>query len=262
MTLILTEVSKHGVVMAADSALTRVDGRSFYGAQKLLPIPQVNAGISIWGNYNIAGTCADVWTQNFITNDVNSSANLWDTANLLADKLNNAFGNVIQERMGFHLAGFDTKNGICGPAFYHVHNGHYHWELKYGEIIEVPDEYPKTREFKANEDHAPKIYNEDESQLTGNGDFTIFSYLYKSIKPKIEDELKLLTKFEFPYPSFLSTRGEYLRFWIQFIAELYRLSNFRLRILPQPATAGETSIGGPITILTISDKGIQSFYTR
>lgn len=262
MTLILTEVSKYGVAMAADSALTSADGRSFYGAQKLLPIPQLNAGISIWGNYNIANTYADVWTQNFITNDVNPNATLWDTANLLAEKLNNTFGTVIQERMGFHISGYDTKDGIRGPAFYHVHNGHYHWELGFGEIREVPDEYPKIREFKANEDHAPKIYNETESQLTSNGDFTIFSHLYRSIKPKVEDELKGLSGFEFPYPSSLSTRGEYLRFWIKLIAELYRLSNFRLRILPQPATSGETSIGGPITILTISDKGIQSFYTR
>lgn len=262
MTLILTEVSRHGVAMAADSALTFSSGRSFYGAQKLLPIPQLNAGISIWGNYTIANKYADIWTQDFIANTVNSNATLWDTANLLAEKLNSAFGAVIQERMGFHIAGFDTKSGIRGPAFYHVHNGHYKIDLQFGQIIITPRETPPIREFRAEQDRPPMIYKENQFELTGNGDFVLLAYFRTAIQEKIEIELKQLAGFKFPYPDALSTRGEYIRFLIQTTAEIYRLSSHRLRILPQPTTAGETSIGGPITVLTISDQGIESFYTR
>ena len=71
-----------------------------------------------------------------------------------------------------------------------------------------------------------------------------------------------MTSLNFPYPPSLASRGEYLRFWIETIVGIYRLSNARQRILPQPATAGDASIGGPITILTISKSGIESFYTK
>ena len=54
MTLVLTELSNAGIVMAADSAITKtqngkiieIDTESW---QKLLPIPKIKAGISYWG---------------------------------------------------------------------------------------------------------------------------------------------------------------------------------------------------------------------
>lgn len=45
MTLVLTEVSWLGVAMAADSAVTFGSGRVYVGAQKLLPVPNINAGM-------------------------------------------------------------------------------------------------------------------------------------------------------------------------------------------------------------------------
>lgn len=262
MTLILTELSRHGVAMAADSATTKTNGRSLYGIQKLLPVPQINAGISIWGKGQVKNVDTDIWTQSFIIDDINSNMTLLDAANILTDKLNNTFGDVLKERMGFHLAGFDTKNDIRGPAFYHVHNGHYEMNLQFGHAIITPKEEPPIREFRVVQDRPPMIYKENQFGLTGNGDFVIVTYLRTAIQEKIETELKLKAGIVFPHPDTLSTRGEYLRFLIQTTAEIKRLSNQRLRVLLQPATAGETSIGGPITVLTISDKGIESFYSR
>ncbi len=57
MTLVLTEISKTGIAMAADSALTKdrpLPGkqvnvpRVYTGAKKLFQIPKLKAGISIW----------------------------------------------------------------------------------------------------------------------------------------------------------------------------------------------------------------------
>jgi len=47
MTLVLTEVSSFGVAMAADSAVTFDSERVYVGAQKLLPVSQLDAGLSI-----------------------------------------------------------------------------------------------------------------------------------------------------------------------------------------------------------------------
>ena len=89
----------------------------------------------------------------------------------------------------------------------------------------------------------------------------IFAFLYEQMNP-LFDRIREATGLAFPYPPSLQARGEYLRFWVKTLIEIYRLSNHRRRILPQPATAGDASIGGPVTVLTISESGIKSFYTR
>ncbi len=259
MTLVLTEVSQFGVAMAADSAITFPFGRVYIGAQKLLPVYQINAGLAIWGKGNVNDVEADVWVQNFIDNDVTSGMGLWEMANKLAEKLNEAFGEVISERMGIHVGGFDEKNGIHGPAFYHVHNGHYRPGFRNGEYVVIPDE--PIREFRAHDDRLPAIYEPNDFYLTRNGDFAVFAFLYDQITPLLKDIHKR-TRLIFPYPPSLAARGEHLRFWINTIKEIYRLSNRRERILPQPATAGDASIGGPVTVLTIAESGIEGFYSK
>ena len=262
MTLVLTEVSSFGVAMAADSAVTFGSGRVYVGGQKLLPIPQIDAGISIWGKGNINSNDADIWLQSFIENNISNGMTLWDAANVLADSLNNAFGGVISERMGIHVGGFDQKDGIHGPSFYHIHNGHYRLEYRNGSVKEIPKEYPPIREFRAELDRPPAIYSpSDTPKLTRNGDFSIFAFLYDTINPLFKD-IQNKTGLTFPYPAGLASRGEYLRFWIKTVTEIYRLSNARRRVLPQPVTAGDASIGGPVTVLTVSESGIESFYTK
>lgn len=258
MTLVLTEVSIHGVAMAADSAVTfRPSGRVYIGAQKLLPVYEMDAGLSIWGEGVIGDKPADEWLQDFIKNDVVSGTSLWDMANELAEQLNEAFGCVLSERMGIHVGGFDEKNGIRGPAFYHIHNGNYEVELRGGKIMEIPCEHPPIREFRAHPDRPPG----GGYGITRNGDFAVFAFLYGEMSPLL-DSIRKATGLVFPYPPSLEARGEYLRFWIKTLIEIYRLSNYRRRVLPQPATAGDASIGGPVTVMTISESGIESFYTR
>jgi len=261
MTLVLTDVSRFGVAMAADSAVTFGNDRVFIGFQKLLPVPCINAGLSVWGCGTVNGMDADIWLQRFIESEVSSRMRLWDVACKLAEQLNEAFGGVISERMGIHVGGFDEEGGICGPAFYHIHNGHYQIGFRNGQIVEVPGEHPPIREFRAHPDRPPAIYTDNGFYITRNGDFSIFAFLFDTISPLLNN-LQQMTGLIFPYPPSLAARGEYLRFWIKTVIEIYRLSNARPRILPQPATAGDASIGGPVTVLTISQSGIESFYTK
>ena len=63
MTLIITELSKFGITMAADTAVTmQISGvtRVLVGVRKLQPIEKLNAGISIWGHGMIAGLHSDI----------------------------------------------------------------------------------------------------------------------------------------------------------------------------------------------------------
>lgn len=262
MTLVLTEVSTFGVAMAADSAVTFSSRRVYIGAQKLLPIPQIDAGLSIWGQARICDVDADIWLQEYIRNEIPDDISLWNMAENLAQKLNREFDGIIGERMGIHVGGFDERNGVRGPAFYHIHNAHYHIEYRDGEVKCIADEEPPIREFRAHDDHPPRIYEGGNFPIpTRNGDFSVFGLLYDKVSP-LFGNIHALTGLHFPFPNSLAARGEYLRFWINTIKEIYRLSNARMRVLDEPMTAGDAHIGGPVTVLTISEHRIESFYSK
>lgn len=262
MTLAITEVSPLGVAMAADSALTFNGTRSFSGAQKLIPAQQIDAGFGIWGNFSLGNQYADEWLQDFISQHVQPGASLWSVAQELAKHLNQTHSGGVGDWMGIHVAGYDSKDGVHGPAFYHVHNGHAHVEFKGGTAQWVFEEDPPIREFRAECDCAPALVVESGTgRVTRNGDIAIHVLLSGALTGVFEDIGKL-TSLRFPYPATLATRGEYLRFCIQTTAEVHRLSNFRPRTLTQAPTVGDSHIGGPITVLTISEDGIHDFYTK
>nr|WAH99905.1 MAG: hypothetical protein OI716_00660 [Candidatus Methanoperedens sp.]WAI00059.1 MAG: hypothetical protein OI720_00505 [Candidatus Methanoperedens sp.] len=267
MTLVITELSILGVAMVADTAVT-IEDRPYIGFQKLFKVPLINAGLSIWGD-DLADirpdVDADIWLQDFIDNHVTKDMSLWNMAEKLAKKLNDTIGKrFIKEnkRMGIHVAGFDIKNGLRGPALYHVHNGHYQVGYGNGEIITIPNESPPIREFRAHDDCNPKIYNKGEYTKRRNGDFAVYAYLNVDFKTIFEN-LQKETNFIFPYPSTLEIRGEYLRFWVNTVKDIFRLSNlgiYRLSRRPPPMI-DYTHIGGPVTVLTISEQGIKDYYT-
>ena len=76
MTLIITEISRHGIAMAADSTLT-FGGQSTQqnAARKLQAIRHLNAGVSYWGlgalNDLASGEvrATDKWLEEFISAD-------------------------------------------------------------------------------------------------------------------------------------------------------------------------------------------------
>ncbi len=242
-TLVLTELSKYGVAMAADTALTqntpRGDARSlerrvYHGAMKLRPIPKIVAGVSVWGEGKIGTVDTDIWLRDFIGSHEPDYTDLETFARLLKDSLNTIIGVPEQEKhnapLGFHLAGFrDTDAGRL-PCFYHIHN--------------------KTKDgaFFASLDRPPQAYGEGIYCVTRNGDYHVYAELFTMIENYFT-ELRH-RGLRLPFPEDLGMRAEYLRFQIKTIAEIYRLSN----MIPW--------IGGPITTLTISENGFHSYETR
>ena len=80
MTLLLTEVSGHGVVMVAESAVGslgrtpythRASFRLAYGARKVIPVPRLHCGVGIWGVGAVEtkepyAYTPDVWVADFL----------------------------------------------------------------------------------------------------------------------------------------------------------------------------------------------------
>jgi len=132
MTLVLTEITKVGIAMAADSAITKIQGNKIIevdeqGWQKLLRIPKINAGISYWGMIGaVTRQQFDNWLQDKIASDQYND--LYSFANYLVSELNKACKNVpLKDRhdVGIHLAGYSAwSDKVIRPTFLHIHNGH------------------------------------------------------------------------------------------------------------------------------------------
>ncbi len=130
MTLVVSEVSRHGIVMIGDSAVTYSRGEEIIevkpGAVKVQYSPELNVGISMWGWGTAGKQSLDVWIADFLKSQVQPRPNLEQLGNSLAQQLNEIrkeFDVPMHEiaRSGFHLGGYD--NGV--PRLWHVHTGHF-----------------------------------------------------------------------------------------------------------------------------------------
>lgn len=122
--------------MAADSAVTfgrpLPDGKNLIrvltGVRKLQPIDKLQAGVSVWGQGEIAGFDSDVWLDRFIRERHDKYDSIGSFAVLLQDELRKVIPPLNPEEtpsgtIGFHLAGFVEVDGNKIPTFYHIHNG-------------------------------------------------------------------------------------------------------------------------------------------
>jgi hypothetical protein len=235
MTLIISEISKFGIAMVADSAATfeyklpsgKKVPQVLYGLRKLQPIPYLNAGISMWGLGEIESTPTDVWLNDFIIRNSHIDS-IDDFANELARELQRKVGKLEIE-LGFHLAGYVQLNGEMLPTFYHIRNveGNYRDGYTYDN-------------FSTGHDFPPQQIG-DRLKITRNGDYgpyAILVMLSKMALSEIEKDLKLTI----PNPS-LQGRIAFHAAWVRFVSELYASSG-----LPK-------TIGGPVSAIGITPEG-------
>jgi hypothetical protein len=120
MTIIVTHISRNGIVHAADSNLTLPEGGVRTGA-KLFKIQRLNSALTITGKYSVGGTPMDRWMRDFISDD---------TAGSLAgfvDNLRDAMNRVAtsdEKRLGYfiHVAGYAGSGQTSHPEFHKVSN--------------------------------------------------------------------------------------------------------------------------------------------
>jgi hypothetical protein len=69
MTLVVSEITKNGITMVGDSAVSfKHDGSMSYrnGASKIHYNPKVNIGCALWGNAMVGGRQLDMWINDFL----------------------------------------------------------------------------------------------------------------------------------------------------------------------------------------------------
>jgi hypothetical protein len=130
MTLVVSEISRHGIIMIGDSAVTYSRGEEIIdvkpGAVKVQYSPELNAGISMWGWGKAGEQSLDKWVADFLKSQADLKPSLEQLGISLAKQINDirkVFNVPMDEstRSGFHLAGYE--NGI--PRLWHVHTGHF-----------------------------------------------------------------------------------------------------------------------------------------
>lgn len=121
MTIIVTHVSQHGIIHAADSNLTDSMGKQAGTGQKLFKIPRLGSALTVAGNYSVRSTSMDTWMRGFISDDASESLarfvdNLRDTINRIATI------NEKQDGYFIHIAGYAVSNHAHHPEFYYITN--------------------------------------------------------------------------------------------------------------------------------------------
>jgi hypothetical protein len=236
----MTELSKYGIAMAADSAVTQetysydtsqLKHRIYLGARKLRPIPKISAGISIWGNGKVGYVDTDIWIKEFISREEKNYSSLADFADHLTRKLNEIGGSTSgSPTLGFHLAGYQKAQNGKFSCCYQIFDG-----FKEG--------------FRNQLAKPPRNYSGYRPEIIRGGDYFLGAKLF-DLQDRYLSGLRKAGLISVPYPEDLKMRAEYLRFQIVHISHLYRLSS-RFPF-----------IGGPVTTLTISSRGIQEYETR
>jgi hypothetical protein len=123
MSLILTAISRAGIIHATDSNLSDANGPAGIG-RKLFPVPYLPAALSLAGSYSVGGTRMDVWMQQAIDQ---YAATPVPTLQGLGEHLRARLEVETQpeeqaEGILIHLCGYVLQQNATHPEFYFIRN--------------------------------------------------------------------------------------------------------------------------------------------
>jgi hypothetical protein len=261
MTLVLTEVSKRGIAMVTDSAISRlrrgrletVDQQQW---KKLFKVESIRAGISYWGSIGYINSRFDDWLEQKIKNG--PYRDLPSLADYLATEMNKAVNNKpIPAPAGVHVAGFHRwSDGNRRPTFFHVHNGHGQigWgaSITNGKIVLTRPTYQgEPRHCFARHNDFPnekKTVEEnlgmlDTGYLTRNGDYSAYIVISAAIGAACS-YLNNFPNVSIPRASMnIGVRVGFLKLLMETVIDIYKCSS-----MPEV-------IGGKVLTLGITPNG-------
>ena len=270
MTLIITELSRLGIIMVGETAQTvtsmapnhTVQDRSFFGLVKVIPVPKLQAGLSYWGWAKVPPddqeheTWLDWWLQDLIQRRATEYDTIEDLANLLETQLRLVIPRMTEPELtecpdgniGVHLAGFIETDGNRLPCFWHIHNG---------RSQRLPDKQLDPHIINANYDIPSQRYDTG-TAITRNGDIEAYIRFFDGHLQEYITEVQQEMGIIIPYPT-LGSRAEFWSAQIKFISALYEASGYIGR---EGLSRMIKGIGDQVTTLTINESGIASYFTR
>lgn len=220
MTLVVSDVSRHGIVMVGDSAITRAAGVD-RGAVKVQYSALANVGFALWGDAQAGGDYMDRWLHDFIEGQVRASDNVETIATKLITALNpllQASGRTWEQlNRGIHLAGYRDST----PVLFHIHCGHLgapkgpltlHRDYPDDQGI-TPEQFRDFLRRPSSHAHLRNGYHEHFGPL-----FDLTTYYTEILKQRLN--------IDFPYGS-LEGRMEFYKVLVRFVAGVLDASQER-----------------------------------
>ncbi len=246
MTLVLTELSEVGIAMAADSAITKISGRKIIEVDqkewsKLIRVPDIRAAISYWGMIGaVTSMRFDHWLENVLKSG--HYVDLPSLADHLADALNDAcHGKPLKDgqELGIHVGGYyQWSDGQSRPFFFHVHNGHGHFEIaeekdSHGNIIAIHNNWVSDRRklFEKHQDYPSPSRSLEQNvmglksgYITRNGSFFIYALIWDHLLRALRI-INLIPGVAIPRSRTLAGRKGFLHTILEIMVKLYSCSN-------------------------------------
>lgn len=223
MTLVVSDISKHGIIMVGDSAVTQTEDNSspriIAGALKVQYSVRANIGITMWGNADVGNERMDSWISKFIESSIKENDSVEDVGNRLVEHINpilessrKPWKDLVR---GFHIGGFIKDT----PILYHVHCGHSH---------EPPHEMRLYKDFpdskKWDEETYKKMLASKFLHLR-NGYYPLLGRIFEHI---LEYSKSIKKSFNISFPQDeLKSRFEFYKFLVKFVAEVLAISGER-----------------------------------
>lgn len=247
MTLLLTEVSRNGIAMVADSAVTDpVTGHVRTDGTKVFAVPHLNAAVGMWGSLGID---PEGWMKGLLQRSQSDCTTVEELAHKIEIELSVKIPGMRPYAspsgpvgsVGIHLAGYDKSQF---PTMWHIHNGVSETRSKmeqWGYVSTTPFD---PNRVNANND-LPRQYVEDSwtkappgvnvaYYLTRNGDYLLLAWFQSLVDPllRMMDPIRggagLPTgkgSIIFPAGSTPMDRAKFLAWQIEAISSLYGYSN-------------------------------------
>lgn len=227
MTLIITHLSKHGIIHASDSNLTTSSGKAAGGGKKTFNIPSLNAGLTVAGVYSVGNVSMDKWMTSFIDRQSHTSISLF------ADSLKNELENAMtqdekDEGTIIHLSGYALLENRFHPELWHIRNV---------RIDSDSGEYENIDGFRASEDfwsrdclksNLMQEFQRGSYQLYVNG-FASGRTSFMILQPIINDFFSVVwsnSKWKFRPPVTINETEYLVKLYLQIIGTLFRLSDY------------------------------------
>jgi hypothetical protein len=244
MTLILTHISRHGIIHASDSNLTAADSSPAGKAKKTFRLPKLRAGLTIAGSYSVGGVPMDRWMNLFISQHTVSAGSLKAFAYALGKSLESEM--LREEKEGgsmVHIAGYVRDKGCYHPEFYFVRN--VHGIASSGEYTDIRNDFAVSEDFWTRDcprGNLMEAFQRDVYQLYING-FPEGRIGYLGLQApltKFFSDIWSRPAWRFRPPRTVYETAEFLKLYMNVIATLFRVSDYPARF-----------IGGRVQLLQI-----------
>lgn len=255
MTLILTQLSRYGIIHASDSNLSNVRGELVGIGKKVFQIHHLNAGLSLAGSYTVNNIPMNRWMEDFILEDMRiEDSSFKNFAERLKDRLENEM-TISEKSMGLmiHIAGYTEINGIYHPEFWFVRNVH-GIDNRTGEYTNINDKFNATEDFWTRDcpkNNLLEAFNKGMYQMYGNGFASgrIGFFMLQKTLNNFFLQIWSNTNWHFTPPKSLNQMEALIKLYIKIIGTLFEISDY-----PGPL------IGGDIQTYTIPqpDNFVQS----